>query len=170
MDNGRGTAALSQVLPPTERTPLSDPVCAWAERGAGYHYSEGTAGRAPTGELMSRFQIVTKRALAPTVTLLETEAPRIARKAAAGHFVVVRVDEQGERVPLTIADKDPDRGTITVVFQQVGHTTQQIAESLFLSVRTVETYKLRGMEKLGLTGRAALVRYALENGLLEPGE
>lgn len=49
----------------------------------------------------------------------------------------------------------------------LGHTTQQIAEQLFLSVRTVETYKLRGMEKLGLRGRAALVRYALEHGLLE---
>jgi len=75
---------------------------------------------------MDRFQIVTKRALAPTVTLLEVAAPRIARKAAAGHFVLVRVDEQGERVPLTIADKDPERGTITVIFQQVGHTTQQM--------------------------------------------
>jgi DNA-binding NarL/FixJ family response regulator len=49
----------------------------------------------------------------------------------------------------------------------LGHTTQQIARQLFLSVRTVETYKLRGMEKLGLQGRAALVRYALEHGLLE---
>jgi two-component system response regulator NreC len=52
----------------------------------------------------------------------------------------------------------------------LGHTSQQIAEQLFLSVRTVETYKLRGMEKLGLRGRAELVHYALENGLLEPGE
>jgi len=52
----------------------------------------------------------------------------------------------------------------------LGHTSQQIAEQLFLSVRTVETYKSRGMEKLGLRGRAELVQYALENGLLEPGE
>lgn len=49
----------------------------------------------------------------------------------------------------------------------LGHTTGQIAEQLFLSVRTVETYKLRGMEKLSLKGRAALVRYVLEHGLLE---
>jgi DNA-binding NarL/FixJ family response regulator len=48
----------------------------------------------------------------------------------------------------------------------LGHTTQQVAEQLCLSVRTVETYKLRGMEKLGLQGRAALVRYVLEHGLL----
>jgi ferredoxin--NADP+ reductase len=75
---------------------------------------------------MSRFGVVARRAVAPTVTLLEIEAPRVARKAAAGQFVVVRVDEQGERVPLTIADKDPERGTITIVFQEVGHTTQQM--------------------------------------------
>lgn len=49
----------------------------------------------------------------------------------------------------------------------LGYTTQQIADQLFLSVRTVETYKVRTMEKLGLSGRAALVRYALEHGLLE---
>ncbi|MBI4497794.1 MAG: response regulator transcription factor [Chloroflexi bacterium] len=49
----------------------------------------------------------------------------------------------------------------------LGHTTEQIAAYLFLSIRTVETYKRRGMDKLGLTGRAALVRYALEHGLLE---
>lgn len=77
---------------------------------------------------MGRFQIVTKRALAPTVILLEITAPRVSRKAAAGQFVVVRVDEQGERVPLTIADKDPGRGTITIVFQEVGHTTQQMGK------------------------------------------
>ncbi len=54
----------------------------------------------------------------------------------------------------------------------LGHTTQQVAEQLFLSVRTVETYKTRGMEKLGLQGRAALVRYVLEHGLIDapPGE
>jgi ferredoxin--NADP+ reductase len=75
---------------------------------------------------MSRFEIVSKRALAPTVTRMEIAAPRIARKARAGHFVLVRVDEQGERVPLTVADRDEERGTITIVFQQVGHTTQQM--------------------------------------------
>jgi two-component system, NarL family, response regulator NreC len=52
----------------------------------------------------------------------------------------------------------------------LGHTSQHIAEQLFLSVRTVETYKTRGMEKLGLRGRAELVHYALESGLVEPGQ
>ncbi len=76
---------------------------------------------------MSRFRIITKRVLAPTVTLLEIQAPRIARKAAAGQFVVVRLDEHGERIPLTIADKDPAKGTITIVFQSAGFTTQALA-------------------------------------------
>jgi DNA-binding CsgD family transcriptional regulator len=60
-----------------------------------------------------------------------------------------------------------DREAQVLRLVALGHTTQQIAEQLFLSVRTVETYKLRGLEKLGLQGRAALVRYALEHGLLD---
>ena len=76
---------------------------------------------------MSGFEIVSRRVLAPTVTLLEITAPRIARKARAGQFVILRVDEQGERVPLTIADKDPEKGTITIVFQAVGFSTRQLA-------------------------------------------
>lgn len=61
-----------------------------------------------------------------------------------------------------------ERETQVLRLVALGHTAQQIAEQLYLSVRTVETYKLRGMEKLGLRGRAALVRYAVEHGLLEP--
>jgi ferredoxin--NADP+ reductase len=76
---------------------------------------------------MGRFEIVSKRLLAPTVTLLEVTAPRIARKAKAGQFIILRVDEQGERVPLTIADKDPEKGTISIVFQAVGFSTRQLA-------------------------------------------
>ena len=60
---------------------------------------------------------MTKRALNPTVTLMEVEAPHIARKAKAGQFIIFRVDEQGERVPLTIADYDRERGTVTIIFQ-----------------------------------------------------
>ncbi len=60
-----------------------------------------------------------------------------------------------------------ERETQVLRLVALGHTTQQIAEMLFLGVRTVETYKVRGMEKLGLGGRAALVRYALEHGLLD---
>jgi len=66
--------------------------------------------------------------MAPTVTLMEVEAPRVARKVQAGQFVMIRVDESGERIPLTVADKDPDKGTITLVFQAVGYTTRRMAD------------------------------------------
>jgi len=65
--------------------------------------------------------------MAPTVTLMEVEAPRVARKVQAGQFVMIRVEESGERIPLTVADKDPDKGTITLVFQAVGYTTRSLA-------------------------------------------
>jgi ferredoxin--NADP+ reductase len=59
---------------------------------------------------------------------MEVEAPRVARKAKAGQFLVLRVDEQGERIPLTIADKDPGKGTVTIVFQAVGFSTRHLAQ------------------------------------------
>ena len=70
--------------------------------------------------------IVTKRILNPTVTLMEVSAPMVARKAKPGQFVIVRVDEQGERIPLTIADYDAVRGTVTIMYQRVGLTTQKL--------------------------------------------
>ena len=79
-------------------------------------------------EQMSGYRIVSKREMAPAVTRLEVEAPRVARKAKAGQFVIVRADERGERIPLTIAERDPDRGTIAIVFQAVGFSTQQMAK------------------------------------------
>ncbi len=74
------------------------------------------------------FKIVQKRVLNPSVTLLEIEAPFIAKKAMAGQFIIFRIDEKGERVPLTIADYDREKGTITIIFQIVGRTTQQLSE------------------------------------------
>ena len=69
-------------------------------------------------------QIVQRKELNSTTTLLELEAPRIARKAQPGQFIILRVDEWGERMPLTIADFDRKKGTITIIFQKVGLTTQ----------------------------------------------
>jgi len=69
------------------------------------------------------FKIVNKRKLNEFVTLLEVEAPFIARKAQAGQFIIFRIDEQGERIPLTIADYDREKGTITIIFQEVGKST-----------------------------------------------
>ncbi len=74
------------------------------------------------------FRIVQKRVLNPSVTLLEIEAPFIAKKAKAGQFIIFRIDEKGERVPLTIADYNREKGTITIIFQIVGRTTQQLSE------------------------------------------
>ncbi|MDR0889388.1 MAG: sulfide/dihydroorotate dehydrogenase-like FAD/NAD-binding protein [Oscillospiraceae bacterium] len=70
------------------------------------------------------FKIVLKRELNPAVTLLEIEAPFIAKKAEAGQFIIFRVDEAGERVPLTIAGTDPEKGTVTIIFQKVGLSTE----------------------------------------------
>jgi len=72
------------------------------------------------------FQIVKKRELNSSVTLMEIAAPYIARKAMPGQFIIFRVDEMGERVPLTIADFDREAGTITIIFQIVGHSTEKL--------------------------------------------
>ena len=70
------------------------------------------------------FRIVQKEQLAPTITRFVVEAPYVARKRKAGNFVIVRVDEQGERIPLTIVDSDAGKGTITLIVQAVGKTTR----------------------------------------------
>lgn len=70
------------------------------------------------------YKIVTKRILNDTVTLMEVEAPHIAKKAQAGQFIIFRVDEQGERIPLTIADYNREKGTVSIIFQIVGASTK----------------------------------------------
>ena len=72
------------------------------------------------------YRIVKKRVLNPTVTLMEGEAPLVARKAEPGQFIILRVDENGERIPLTIADYDREKGTVTIIFQIVGATTEKL--------------------------------------------
>lgn len=69
-------------------------------------------------------KILLKRTLAPQVSLIEVEAPDISKKALAGQFVVLRIDQHGERIPLTIADCDPSKGTVTIVFQKIGASTR----------------------------------------------
>ncbi len=71
-------------------------------------------------------KILVRRELNPTVTLLTVEAPLIARKAEPGQFVIVRPDAEGERIPLTIADFDREAGTVTIIFQIVGATTEKL--------------------------------------------
>ena len=69
------------------------------------------------------YKIVRKKELNAAVTLLEIEAPFIAKKAHAGQFIIFRIDDQGERVPLTIAGYDREKGTVTIIFQKVGFST-----------------------------------------------
>ena len=70
------------------------------------------------------YKIVRKKELNPTVTLMDIEAPLVAKKAQPGQFIILRVDEDGERIPLTVADYDREKGTVTIIFQIVGATTE----------------------------------------------
>lgn len=72
------------------------------------------------------YKIVSKQVLNPTVTKMEIEAPLIAKKAQPGQFIILRTDENGERIPLTVADYDREKGTVTIIFQIVGATTNQL--------------------------------------------
>lgn len=72
------------------------------------------------------FKIVKKKVLNPTVTLMEIDAPAIAKKAEPGQFIILRVDDEGERIPLTVADFDREAGTVTIIFQIVGATTEKL--------------------------------------------
>ncbi len=72
------------------------------------------------------YRIIRKKILNPTVTQMEIEAPLVARKARPGQFIILRVDEEGERIPLTVAGTDPAEGTVKVIFQVVGATTEKL--------------------------------------------
>lgn len=74
------------------------------------------------------FKILSKRILAPNITEMRVEAPRVARSARPGQFVIVRVDEFAERIPLTICDYDAEQGWVTIVTQTVGHSSRRINE------------------------------------------
>lgn len=74
------------------------------------------------------YKIEKKENLNPTVTRMVVQAPFVAKRAKAGQFIILRVREQGERIPLTIADSDPEKGTVTIIFQVVGQTTMLLNE------------------------------------------
>ncbi len=77
-------------------------------------------------EVLMVYPIIKKEELNPTVSLMEIEAPYIARKAEPGQFLILRIDEEGERVPFTIADYHREKGTVTIIFQIVGATTERL--------------------------------------------
>ena len=74
------------------------------------------------------YKIVKKNVLNPQIFLMEIEAPLIAKKAEPGQFIILRIDEHGERVPFTIADFDREKGTVTIIVQIVGKTTKDLAQ------------------------------------------
>lgn len=72
------------------------------------------------------YEIISKRVLSPAITEMKVKAPRVASSALPGQFVIVRVDEEGERIPLTICDYDAEKGTVTIVTQSVGYSSGKI--------------------------------------------
>ncbi len=74
------------------------------------------------------YRIVYKKALNPTVVMMDIEAPLVAKKAQAGQFIILRVDSEGERIPLTVAGYDREAGTVKIIFQIVGATTEKLSE------------------------------------------
>jgi len=104
------------------------------------------------------YQIVYKKSLNPTVTLMDIHAPLVARKAKAGQFIILRVDEEGERIPLTVAGYDREAGTVRIIFQIVGATTEKLGQkqageyiSDFVGPLGKET-KLDGLKKVCIVG------------------
>lgn len=104
------------------------------------------------------FKIVARRELNPTVTLMEIEAPFVAKKAEPGQFIILRVDDDGERIPLTIADFDRQKGTVTIIFQIVGATTEKLNHKLegeyisdFVGPLGVATHT-EGLKKVAVVG------------------
>ena len=77
-------------------------------------------------KVWAMFEILEKKSLNPTVTLMKIAAPKVAKKAEPGQFIILRTDENGERIPLTIADFDREAGTVTIIFQIVGATTEKL--------------------------------------------
>ncbi len=123
------------------------------------------------------YRIVKKRVLNPTVSLMEIEAPAVARKAEPGQFIILRVDEEGERIPLTIADFDRERGTVTIIYQVVGATTEKLnhrSEGDFLQDfvgplgRATETEGLRRVAVVG-GGVGTAIAYPVAKKLHDVG-
>lgn len=104
------------------------------------------------------YRITDKRILNPSVIQLQVEAPLVARKAKPGQFIILRVDEEGERIPLTVAGTDPAAGTVKIIFQVVGATTKQLStkeagDSLQDFVGPLGTAtRLEGLQKVCIVG------------------
>lgn len=118
-----------------------------------------------------------KQQLAPSVQLFEVQAPLIAKKAKPGQFVILRVNEEGERIPLTIADFNREKGTITLIFQEVGASTVELGllnEGEFLLDLVGPLGKATHIEKMGTVvcvggGIGIAPVYPIARGMKEAG-
>ena len=123
------------------------------------------------------YRIVTRRSLNPTVTLLEIEAPLVAKKAKPGQFIILRVDDRGERIPLTIADSNKLTGTVTIIFQVVGGTTERLnhvmeGESISDFVGPLgRATEIEGLKKVAVVGGGvgSAIAYPVAKALHEAG-
>ena len=104
------------------------------------------------------YKIINKKALNPTVIMMDIEAPLVAKKAEPGQFIILRVDENGERIPLTVAGYDREAGTVKIIFQIVGGTTEKLSHKEegdylqdFLGPLGVATH-LHGLKKVCIVG------------------
>ena len=104
------------------------------------------------------YTIVHKEILNPTVTRMDIQAPLVAEKARPGQFIILRVEEDGERIPLTVADTDPQRGTVAIIFQIVGATTEKLnhleeGDALLYFVGPLgRPSELEGLKKVAVIG------------------
>ena len=123
------------------------------------------------------YRILEKRSLNPTVTLMRIEAPAVAKKALPGQFIILRTDEDGERIPLTVADYDRANGSVTIIFQVVGATTERlnhmnVGDSLHDFVgplgRATETAGLKKVTVVG-GGVGCAIAYPVAKKLFEEG-
>lgn len=118
-----------------------------------------------------------KKILNPTVTMMKIEAPYIAKKAKAGQFVILRVNEQGERVPMTIAEADVQTGTITIIFQVVGATTKllnqlEVGDKLQDFVGPLgKASEIEGLKKVAVVGGGVgcAIAYPTAKALFDQG-
>lgn len=123
------------------------------------------------------YRILEKRRLNPTVTLMRIDAPAVAKKAKAGQFIILRTDENGERIPLTVADYDRDAGSVTVIFQVVGATTEKLnhmeeGDSLHDFVGPLgKATDVKGKKKVAVVGGGVgcAIAYPVAKALFEEG-
>ena len=123
------------------------------------------------------YKIISKENIAPSIYKMVIEAPRIAKKALPGQFIILRVTEDGERIPLTISDSDKDAGHVTIIYQEVGMTTKllttkEVGENISDFVGPLgKPSELEGLKKVlcigGGVGTAVVypdVKYLYEQG------